>query len=162
MAWLGQGFARLAVRFFHVKNAAPGWVENHKWGDKAAGHVDATKRRSLNEGDDFLGSLIRRQVGLVFLYVGMHPVHGVSAVVDVPSSHRSGSGCLNNFPRFISGTPVGLQKVQSCPRRRLVACDEPTDAVGNSGRTSDFILRGLLHWWQGGQVLFIGRGAIQT
>ena len=37
-------------------------------------------------------------------------------------------------------TAGGLQTVQSCPRRRSVACDEPTDAVGNSGRTGIFIL----------------------
>jgi hypothetical protein len=30
---------------------------------------------------------------------------------------RSGSGCLNNFPRFISGFRAGWE-VQSCPRRR--------------------------------------------
>lgn len=69
------------------KNAGPGWVENHKRGDKAVRHVDATKRRSLNQGDDFSGFLVRRPVGHVFLYIGTHPVHGVSAVVDVPSSH---------------------------------------------------------------------------
>lgn len=36
------------------------------------------------------------------------------------------------------------------------ACDEPVDAVGNSGRTRDFILRGQLHRRQCGLVLFIG------
>jgi len=33
------------------------------------------------------------------------------------TAKRSGSGCLNNFPRFISGFRAGC-KVQSCPRRR--------------------------------------------
>lgn len=42
------------------------------------------------------------------------------------------------------------------------ACDEPADAVGNSGRTGDFILRGLLHLRQGGHVLFVWREAFQT
>ena len=38
------------------------------------------------------------------------------------------------------------------------ACDEPTDAVGNSGRTTDFILCCLAHFWQIGKVELIGRG----
>lgn len=42
------------------------------------------------------------------------------------------------------------------------ACDEPTDAVGNSGRTGDFILRGQLPLRQVGEVPFVGRRALQA
>jgi hypothetical protein len=38
------------------------------------------------------------------------------------------------------------------------ACDEPADAVGNSGRTTDFILCCLAHRWQIGKVELIRRG----
>ena len=44
----------------------------------------------------------------------------------------------------------------------VVACDEPTDAVGNSGRTGDFILRGSCQLGQTGEVVLIGRSPIQT
>lgn len=69
------------------KNAGPGPIENYKYGGKALSHLEETKRRSLNDGDNFSGYLVRLPVGEFFLYVGTHPVHGVSAVVDVPSSH---------------------------------------------------------------------------
>ena len=39
------------------------------------------------------------------------------AVCIVVTLLRSGSVCLNNFPRFISGFRAGLER-QSCPRRR--------------------------------------------
>ena len=42
------------------------------------------------------------------------------------------------------------------------ACDEPTDAVGNSGRTTDFILCCLAHRRQVGKVELIGRGVIKA
>ena len=42
------------------------------------------------------------------------------------------------------------------------ACDEPTDAVCNSGRTWDVILCGQLHWHQPGEVRFVRRRAIQA
>lgn len=60
---------------------------------------------------------------------------------------NSGSGDEGNHPRLkwprlseqlstvYKWTLSGLQKVQSCPRRASVACDEPTDALGNSGHT---------------------------
>ena len=40
----------------------------------------------------------------------------VNAIVHFRAD-RSGSVCLNNFPRFISGLRAGFE-VQSCPRRR--------------------------------------------
>ena len=43
-----------------------------------------------------------------------------------------------------------------------VACDERKAAVGNSGRTQVFILRGQLHLRQGGQVLFMRRKPLQA
>jgi hypothetical protein len=42
------------------------------------------------------------------------------------------------------------------------ACDEPTDAVGNSGRTWEFILCGHRRCWQMGEVVLVGRGVIQA
>jgi hypothetical protein len=39
----------------------------------------------------------------------------------------------------------------------VVACDEPTDAVGNSGHTKNFILCGPLQLRQVGEVPLIGR-----
>ena len=44
----------------------------------------------------------------------------------------------------------------------VVACDEPTDAVGNSGRTKDFILCNLGQLGQQGFVDLLGREPIQT
>ena len=42
------------------------------------------------------------------------------------------------------------------------ACDEPTDAVGNSGRTINLILCCLLQARQIGMVELIGRGVRKT
>ena len=42
------------------------------------------------------------------------------------------------------------------------ACDEPTDAVGNSGRTSDLILCGHVQGWQVGEVVLVGREIAQA
>ena len=42
------------------------------------------------------------------------------------------------------------------------ACDEPTDALGNSGRTGDFILRGHFQLRQVGEVRSTGREPLQT
>jgi len=44
----------------------------------------------------------------------------------------------------------------------VVACDELTDAVGNSGRTKDFILRGQLQLRQVAEVFLIGPEPSQT
>ena len=44
----------------------------------------------------------------------------------------------------------------------VVACDEPTDAVGNSGRTRDFILCNLGQLGQQVFVDLLGREPIQT
>ena len=50
---------------------------------------------------------------------------------------RSGTGCLNNFPRFTSGLRSDRERCISCPRRRFVACVERAAAVraarGESG-----------------------------
>ena len=40
---------------------------------------------------------------------------------------------------------------------RRIATQCTTDAVGNSGRTSDLILCGLREHWQVGQVVLVGR-----
>lgn len=69
------------------KNAAPSSVKNQKSGDRAQSHVEETARRLLNDGDDFSGFLARTLVGHVYLYVGTHSVHGLTAIADVPSSH---------------------------------------------------------------------------
>jgi hypothetical protein len=44
----------------------------------------------------------------------------------------------------------------------VVACDEPTDAVGNSGRTRNFILCNLGQLGQQAFVDLFGREPIQT
>jgi hypothetical protein len=44
----------------------------------------------------------------------------------------------------------------------VVACDEPTDTVGNSGHAKDFILRSLGQFGQQLQVSLFGRDSIQT
>jgi hypothetical protein len=72
---------------YRDKNAEPRRIENHKSGGRAQSHVEETERRRLNEGENFSGFLARRLVGHVYLFVGTHPVHGVTTVVDVPNSH---------------------------------------------------------------------------
>ena len=42
------------------------------------------------------------------------------------------------------------------------ACDEPADAVGNSGRTTDVILCGHRQGGQVGEVVLIGRSVSQA
>ena len=42
------------------------------------------------------------------------------------------------------------------------ACDDATDAAGNSGRTRDFILRGPLQLRRVAKVFLIGRGPLQA
>ena len=49
--------------------------------------------------------------------------------------YRSGSVCLNNFPRTISGA-LGVHNGAELSTAAVGACDVPADAVGNSGRTS--------------------------
>ena len=50
---------------------------------------------------------------------------------------RSGSVCLNNFPRTISGA-LGVHNSAELSTAADGACDVPADAVGNSGRTNKF------------------------
>ena len=56
--------------------------------------------------------------------------------------------------RFAKGAELSMAAV--------VACDEPTDAVGNSGRTKDFILCNLGQLGQQVFVDLLGRDPIQT
>ena len=56
--------------------------------------------------------------------------------------------------RFAKGAELSMAAV--------VACDEPTDAVGNSGRTKDFILCNLGQLGQQVIVDLLGRDPIQT
>jgi hypothetical protein len=65
-------------------------------------------------------------------------------------------------PIYKWNAPGDSQKVQSCPRRRSALGDEPADAVGNSGRTRDFILRGLLQLRQTCEVRFVWRESIKA
>ena len=44
----------------------------------------------------------------------------------------------------------------------VFACDEPTDAVGNSGRTSDIVLGHRFHARQIGMVKLIGGGILNA
>ncbi len=50
--------------------------------------------------------------------------------------------------------------MQSCPRRRWSLCDEPTDAVGNSGRTGIFILGSRGQLGQQRPVGLLGHAAL--
>ncbi len=50
---------------------------------------------------------------------------------------RSGSVCLNNFPRTISEA-LGVHNSAELSTAADGACDVPADAVGNSGRTNMF------------------------
>jgi len=54
-----------------------------------------------------------------------------------PSGSRSGSVCLNNFPRTISEA-LGVHNSAELSTVADGACDVPADAVGNSGRTNKF------------------------
>ena len=56
-------------------------------------------------------------------------------VIDWLNFYRSGSVCLNNFPRTISGA-LGVHNGAELSTAAVGACDVPADAVGNSGRTS--------------------------
>jgi hypothetical protein len=69
---------------------------------------------------------------------------------------RSGSGCLNNFPRFISGLRA------HCKQCKVVHGDQHVAAAGNSGRTGDFTLVSLFLFGQQGSVRLLGRDFIQV
>ena len=56
--------------------------------------------------------------------------------------------------RFAKGAELSMAAV--------VACDEPTDAVGTSGRTRDFILCSLCQFWHQVVVDLLWRDSTQT
>lgn len=56
-------------------------------GSKAAQHLDASFRRSLNEGENFDGCLIERTVGHTTLLIGTHPQYGLAAYINQRTSH---------------------------------------------------------------------------
>ena len=59
----------------------------------------------------------------------------LAIIARVGPAGRSGSVCLNNFPRTISGA-LGVHNGAELSTAAVGACDVPADAVGNSGRTS--------------------------
>ena len=59
---------------------------------------------------------------------------------------RSGSVCLNNFPRTISGA-LGVYNSAELSTVADGACDVPAGAVGNSGRTNRFHSMQPLRVW---------------
>lgn len=67
------------------------------------------------------------------------PANSINTRTDTPlfdrEVKRSGSVCLNNFPRTISGA-LGVHNGAELSTAAVGACDVPADAVGNSGRTS--------------------------
>lgn len=71
--------------------------------------------------------------------------NGLPTVVQVHDTNckycqalrRSGSVCLNNFPRTISEA-LWVHNSAELSTAADGACDVPADAVGNSGRTNEF------------------------
>jgi hypothetical protein len=57
---------------------------------------------------------------------------------------------------------VRVEEVLSCPRRRWSLCDEPTDAVGNSGRIGIFVLGSHGQLGQQRPVSLLGRAVLDT
>jgi hypothetical protein len=57
---------------------------------------------------------------------------------------------------------VRVEEVQSCPRRRWSLHDEPTDALGNSGRTGVFILGSHGQLGQQRPVGLLGRAILDA
>ena len=66
------------------------------------------------------------------------------------------------MPRFVSGLRAGCKRYTVVHGVGVVACDEPTNAVGNSRRTTVFIIRGQFHRWQVGWVTFLRPEPLQT
>jgi hypothetical protein len=73
-----------------AKNEKEVGALSHNLGSSAATHIERSKRMSLNEGVLFGGFLVSRQVDHVILHIGMHPLHGLSAHIDRPTSHSGG------------------------------------------------------------------------
>jgi hypothetical protein len=66
--------------------------------------------------------------------------------LKVVMDNRSGSVCLNNFPRTISGA-LGVYNSAELSTVAHGACDVPAGAVGNSGRTNRFHSMQPLRVW---------------
>lgn len=58
--------------------------------EPAQRHLATTTRQLLNAGEPFSGFIAVRQVDHVILRIGHHPVHGISAHADRPTSHAGG------------------------------------------------------------------------
>lgn len=105
-------------------NATAKPLENQKHGAEAQQHLERTSRQKLNEGEDFKGSIATRQVDHVTLHIGIHPVHGLSAYADRPTSHANG-----RIEVFLSGsaTPVVLSRQEFFGQ--LLEEDPPEKAI---------------------------------
>lgn len=70
--------------------ATPNPIQNLKHSVDAQHHLERTTRRALNTGTDFVGFLASRKVDHVTLHIGTHPVYGISAYAERPTSHADG------------------------------------------------------------------------
>lgn len=75
---------------YKSKNSLAEPVRNLHRGSDAQRHLNVTLRRRLNEGADFVGFLVSRNVDHVTLHIGMHPIYGLSAYADRVTSHADG------------------------------------------------------------------------
>ena len=82
------------------------------------------------------------------------------AMAEIMAHTRSGSGCLNNFPRFISGFRAGCE-VQSCPRRRASLATNDRRG-GQLGAHHEIILCSLWEFWQCVPVGLLRREALEA
>lgn len=73
-----------------VKNEKEVGALSSNLGSSAEAQIERSKRLSLNEGVLFDGFLVSRQADHVMLHIGMHPIHGLSAHIDRPTSHSGG------------------------------------------------------------------------
>ncbi len=84
--------------------------------------------------------------------IALGPARGIATLMSSVSfekaAPRSGSVCLNNFPRTISGA-LGVHNSAELSTVADGACDVLADAVGNSGRTNNFHSMRPLPVWAG-------------
>jgi hypothetical protein len=96
----------------------------HLSGSAAQRQVDAAERLRLNDGESFRGTLVNRRVDHVSLYIGTHPIHGLSAYIDRPTSH---AGATIEIVTDKSDAPVTLHKTNFFSQ--LLEEDVPKDLL---------------------------------
>lgn len=88
----------------NVKSATDPTPLTRVTGDEAQSHDRETKRRLLNEGEDFSGHLEELPQVNWSLWVGTHFQHGLSLYADIPTSHR------DNLIKIHHYSPAGAIK----------------------------------------------------